>query len=93
MRGFSPTRVFPCPLSLLLTVPLSPDDLAKVFGLQKSMYDSGASPQVSSYSSLSLRLCPHQDVAMMMEMLLGAGHVKLGDMDELLRKHLSRSYW
>ena len=27
---------------------------------------------------------------MMMEMLLGAGHVKLGDMDELLRKHLSR---
>ena len=31
-----------------------------------------------------------KDVAMMMEMLLGAGHVKLGDMDELLRKHLSR---
>ena len=31
-----------------------------------------------------------QDVAMMMEMLLGAGHIKLGDIDELLRKHLSR---
>ena len=25
----------------------SPDDLAKVFGMQKSMYDSGASPQVT----------------------------------------------
>ena len=31
-----------------------------------------------------------QDIAMMMEMLLGAGHIKLGDIDELLRKHLSR---
>jgi len=60
---------------LLTALGISPDDLAKVFGLQKCMYDSGASPQ---------------DVAMMMEMLLGAGHVKLGDMDELLRKHLSR---
>jgi hypothetical protein len=29
---------------------------------------------------------------MMMEMVLGAGHVKLGDMDELLRKHLSRCH-
>ena len=27
---------------------------------------------------------------MMMEMLLGAGHIKLGDIDELLRKNLSR---
>merc|ERR1711962_526693 len=60
---------------LLSALGISPDDLAKVFGLQKNMYDTGASPQ---------------DVAMMMEMILGAGHVKLGDMDELLRKHLSR---
>ena len=32
---------------LLTALGLSPDDVAKMFGLQKSMYDSGASPQVN----------------------------------------------
>ena len=31
---------------LLTALALSPDDVAKMFGLQKAMYDSGASPQV-----------------------------------------------
>ena len=70
----------------------SPDDLAKVFGMQKSMYDSGASPQVAmkKKSASQYIISNSQDIAMMMEMLLGAGHIKLGDIDELLRKHLSR---
>ena len=31
---------------LLTALNVSPDDVAKMFGLQKAMYDSGASPQV-----------------------------------------------
>ena len=57
--------------------------------MQKSMYDSGASPQVPFIIVHDIT-ANFQDVAMMMEMLLGAGHIKLGDIDELLRKHLSR---
>ena len=59
--------------------------------MQKSMYDSGASPQVHFFHKENVPSITNlQDVAMMMEMLLGAGHIKLGDIDELLRKHLSR---
>jgi len=60
---------------LLSGLGVSPDDVAKLFGLQKSMYDSGASPQ---------------DVAMLMEMILGAGHVDLEDLEAFLRKDLEK---
>ena len=43
-------------MCMSLFLLLSPDDLAKVFGLQKSMYDSGASPQVS-FSELIFAMC------------------------------------
>eukprot|EP00090_Calanus_glacialis_P025317 TRINITY_DN39537_c0_g1_i1.p1 TRINITY_DN39537_c0_g1~~TRINITY_DN39537_c0_g1_i1.p1 ORF type:complete len:1272 (+),score=291.20 TRINITY_DN39537_c0_g1_i1:133-3816(+) len=60
---------------LLTALGISPDDVAKLFGLQKAMYDSGASPQ---------------DVAMMMEMVLGAGHVDMEDLEAFLRKNLDK---
>jgi len=60
---------------LLSGLGISPDDVAKLFGLQKSMYDSGASPQ---------------DVSMMMEMILGAGHVDMVDLEAYLRKNLDK---
>ena len=44
---------------LLTALGISPDDLAKVFGLQKCMYDSGASPQVAPHFLLYIfRMSP-----------------------------------
>jgi alkylhydroperoxidase/carboxymuconolactone decarboxylase family protein YurZ len=60
---------------LFTCLNLSPDDVAKVFSIQKVMYDSGATPQ---------------DISMLMEMALGGSQVRLEEVVEKLRSDLQR---
>jgi len=60
---------------LFTCLNLSPDDVAKLFSIQKVMYESGATPQ---------------DISMLMEMALGGSQLRLEDIVERLRSELQR---
>ena len=59
---------------LLTALALSPDDVAKIFGLQKAMYDSGASPQVR-YKNKNIQKSQNQFPTIDKMLILG-GRVK-----------------
>ena len=68
--GFMPNPNHPSALGLS-----SPDDVAKLFSIQRVMYESGATPQ---------------DISMLMEMALGGSRLRLEDVVGGLRSELQR---